>query len=158
MAWVAFLTLWALWLAGWPVFPWVFLAEIAFLALVLPGGGLPPKYLSKLKHLCSNQAERNTWLALFEKQYPELSALPPLWLHPRPVPWYKTIWAVTTLILSWTPVLYKMVQHGYLVLAMVGIATILLVIATSTPLIRWAGFLVGGRYAAWVAYHFLLEP
>lgn len=157
IAWAAFLILWMLWLAGRSIFPWVFLAEIAFFLLALPGGTLPSDYLVKLRRLCTNQAEQNAWLAFFEKQSPELAALPPLWLHPKSVPWQKTVWTMSALAVSFSPLLYKIIQQGYFVLAITGICTLLLAIITGTPLIRWTGYLVGGRYAAWVAYHFLLE-
>ena len=69
----------------------------------------------------------------------------------------KTVWTMSALAVSFSPLLYKIIQQGYFVLAITGICTLLLAIITGTPLIRWTGYLVGGRYAAWVAYHFLLE-
>jgi hypothetical protein len=155
--WVELWGSWLLWMfhAG-TLFP-VFLAEIVFFFWSVPGGSIPSDFPKKLQRLCHNPEERNAWLALFEKQYPELAALPPLLLPPQPTPYGKGFLMVLALLSPLIPILLQLILSGYLLLAIQIVATLFLAFLSAIPLVRWVGILVGGRYAWWVEYHVLVK-
>ncbi|MGK9450259.1 hypothetical protein ACSSZE_03200 [Acidithiobacillus caldus] len=131
----------------------VFLAETVFFFWSVPGGKISPNFSEKLHRLCSDPKERTEWLALFERQYPELAALPPLLLHPQPTPYGKGFLVVLALLSPLIPIMPQLILSGYLLRATQIVVSLFFGVLSTVPLIRWAGILVGGRYAWWVEYH-----
>ncbi len=153
--WLEFMMGWLLWIGHSSSLLPVLLAEIVFFYWSIPGGNYAPNFPVKLQRVCQDPEARNAWLALFEKQYPELAALPPLLLHP---PYGKGFLVVLALLSPLIPMGLQLILSGYLLLATQIVASLFLAILSAIPLIRWAGILVGGRYTWWVEYHILVKP
>lgn len=153
----AFWLAWLLWLSKVASFGWTLIAELLYLSLVMhkDHGIYASSVLKNLR--CHNQEEQSAWLARFEGQYPKLAALPPSVLYPQLLSLKSVFSTVILVLLSISPLLLQLALSVNIFITLVILSFIVLAIITSIPLIRWAGMIVGGRYAAWIAYHTLIS-
>ncbi|WP_075323931.1 hypothetical protein [Acidithiobacillus albertensis] len=142
----------------WQLTPLVFLIfEAGFLILAIPRAYNDSSVKKKLQGMCVDDGERLVWLALFERTHPDLAKMNPLFFSSIEDNIWRFFAAIFIVLFPLFSLALQLILSGLAVLAVQGLIFLCGFIVSIIPLARWAGSLIGGRYAWWLEYHLLVD-
>ena len=130
--------------------------EMGFLILAIPRAYNDSSVRRRLLRMCANDDERQAWLALFERVYPDLAKTKPTFFSSLDENLWRFVAATFLALFPLYSLALQLILSGLAGLAVQAITLACALIVGIIPLIRWAGAMVGGRYAWWIEYHMLL--
>lgn len=130
--------------------------EAGFLSLAIPRAYNDPSVRRRLLGMCANDSERRAWLAFFERTHPDLAKMAPRFFCPIGGNFLRVITGIFIALFPLYSLVIQLALTGLVGLAVQVLVFFFALVAGIIPLVRWAGALVGGRYAWWIEYHLLL--
>lgn len=136
----------------------VFLAfEMGFLLLAIPRAYNDSSVRRKLLGMCANDGEQLAWFTLFERTHPDLAKMEPTFFYPIDGNLWRFVAAIFIVLFPLYSLALQLMLSGLAGLAVKGLVLSCVLVVSIIPLVRWAGALIGGRYAWWLEYHLLLS-
>ncbi|WP_414039446.1 hypothetical protein ACJU26_09655 [Acidithiobacillus sp. M4-SHS-6] len=155
LLWVFLIGAWTGWLFRMIPFWVLLILDPIFAVLAMSQSNIPLSFFQELQRGFDKNEEREAWLTFFERQHPELVALPPWILPAQPISYMETLFVLAGVLFPLFPMGLQLVLSGNAMVALRLTLCLTFAFITAIPMIRWTGILVGGRYAWWAEYHWL---